>query len=69
MIPLRDWLRRELRYLLDEYLNAHRIRREGLFSAPEVTSLVRQHVDNRANHSHLLWSLVSFQMWKERYLD
>ena len=68
-IPLRDWFRSELRPLLDTYLNAERIDRENIFSPREVTCLVKEHLENRANHSHLLFSLVSFQLWKERFLD
>lgn len=68
-IPLREWLRGDLKYLLDEYLNVPRLSREGLFNAKEVNSLVKQHVNDVSNHSHLLWSLVSFQMWKEQYLS
>ncbi|MCM2322545.1 MAG: asparagine synthase (glutamine-hydrolyzing) [Oligoflexia bacterium] len=67
-IPLRDWLRGELRYLLDEYLDPRRLEREGIFAAPEVRTLVREHLQGSANHSHLLWSLISFRMWKERHL-
>jgi asparagine synthase (glutamine-hydrolysing) len=67
-IPLREWLRTDLKYLLDEYLGEHRLKREGLLNARAVGDLVKQHVAARANHSHLLWSLVNFQMWKERFL-
>jgi len=66
-IPMRDWLRGELKYLLDEYLNVARIRREGIFNPARIHVLVKSHVDCRANHSHLLWSLLSFQMWRERW--
>ena len=68
-IPLREWLRGELRYLLDDYLEEGRLRREGYFEPSAVRRLVREHLDRRANHSHLLWSIVSFQLWKEAYLD
>ena len=68
-IPLRDWFRSELRPLLDTYLNPTRIEREGIFSPTQVTLLVNEHLEDKANHSHLLFSLVSFQLWKERFLD
>lgn len=67
-IPLRDWLRHDLRYLLQEYLNDKRLARDGIFAPTPVSALVREHIRGYANHSHLLWSLISFQMWKERYL-
>ncbi|MCM2280120.1 MAG: asparagine synthase (glutamine-hydrolyzing) [Oligoflexia bacterium] len=68
-IPLREWLRTDLKYLVDEYLDEERLRREGLFAPKAVRGLVREHLQERANHSHLLWSLISFRMWKERHLS
>jgi asparagine synthase (glutamine-hydrolysing) len=66
-IPLKSWLRGELRYLLDEYLGVERLKKEGHFNATGVASLVSEHLSGRANHSHLLWSLISFELWLERY--
>ena len=66
-VPMRDWLRRELRPLLEEYLDEARLRREGYFHPAHVRALVKEHVGARANHQHVLWSLISFQMWKEHY--
>jgi asparagine synthase (glutamine-hydrolysing) len=66
-IPLRDWLRGDLKYLMDEYLNETRLKREGHFDVSEVKEVIRAHLSERMNYSHLLWSLISFQMWKERY--
>ncbi|HET6374349.1 MAG TPA: asparagine synthase (glutamine-hydrolyzing), partial [Candidatus Polarisedimenticolia bacterium] len=68
-IPLRDWLRTDLKYLLDEHLEEGRLKREGFFEPPAVARVVAEHVGGFANHSHLLWSLVTFQMWKAQYLS
>ncbi len=67
-IPLRDWLRSEMRPLLKECLDPARLRKQGLLDADEVGRLVDEHLNVRANHSHLLFSLMTFQLWKERYL-
>jgi asparagine synthase (glutamine-hydrolysing) len=67
-IPLRDWLRTDLKFLIDENLNTPRIKREGIFKPLEISAIVDAHQRGYANHSHLLWSLICFQMWKERYL-
>jgi asparagine synthase (glutamine-hydrolysing) len=66
-VPMRDWLRKELRPLLDEYLEPQRLAREGYFRPDAVQGLVREHLASSANHSHVLWTLVTFQMWKEHY--
>ncbi|MEK6579740.1 MAG: asparagine synthase (glutamine-hydrolyzing) [Bdellovibrionota bacterium] len=66
-IPVAEWLRGDLKYLLDEYLSDYRLKREGVFNEKAIVKLVRAHGSGAANHSHLLWSLVSFQIWKENF--
>ena len=67
-IPLSRWLRRELRPLLDEYLGADRIRREGFLRPEGVGRVVAEHLSGRLNNQYRLWSLLVFAMWRERYL-
>ena len=66
-VPLRDWWRTDLRPLLDDYLSTHRLRSQGVFNADRIEDLIRGHLERGENHAHLLWSLISFQMWAERY--
>jgi asparagine synthase (glutamine-hydrolysing) len=68
-IPIEHWLRTDLKFLLDDYLNPTRIKNDGILVSAEVQSLVSQHLSKKANHSHLLWSLITYQMWKEKYLN
>lgn len=62
-IPMKQWLRRELRPVMTDLLAAGRIGRHGLFSQAEIDRLVREHVDGRANHAHVLFSLMVFETW------
>lgn len=66
-IPIKSWLKEELSSLVAEYLSAERLRADGLFQPSEVERLRHEHVTNRANHSHILWSMLVFQCWKERW--
>lgn len=66
-IPLREWLRGGMKPLLDLYLNESRLKREGVFAPARIKELVNEHMEERANHSHLLWALLCFQLWKEKY--
>lgn len=68
-IPLRTWSKTDLKYLLDEYLNKDRLSQEGVFVPEQIQVLIREHLENRANHSHLLWTLLSFQLWKQKFLS
>ena len=64
-IPMKNWLRRELRPLMDELLNQERIESRGLFEWTEVERLRREHVEGRANHAHQLFPLMVFERWAE----
>lgn len=67
-IPMKNWLRQELRPLMEEYLSESRIRKEGLFNAPYIKKLKEEHLKGTANHAHRLWSLMVFEIWRDVYL-
>jgi asparagine synthase (glutamine-hydrolysing) len=67
-IPIKNWLATELRPLMLELLQPDRLRRQGIFQAPTVERLMQEHLQGRANHSHVLWSLIIFQAWYQRWL-
>jgi asparagine synthase (glutamine-hydrolysing) len=66
-VPLHNWFRGELRWLLQEYLNKGRIDREGLFNSSAVEEMVKEHLAGRRDREALLWSLVFWQMWREKW--
>ena len=66
-IPIKNWLKTEFRDLANTYLDPARLRADGLFQVAEVERLWREHDGNRANHSHILWSLLVFQHWRDRW--
>jgi asparagine synthase (glutamine-hydrolysing) len=66
-IPIKNWLKHEFRGLLETYLNPGRIAAAGIFDAAEVSRLSLEHLQNRANHSHILWSLLVFEQWRDRW--
>jgi asparagine synthase (glutamine-hydrolysing) len=66
-IPIKEWLRGELRPLMEDLLEARQQRREGIFEVETIETLKREHLEGRANHSHLLWPLMVFQDWRRRW--
>lgn len=65
-LPLAHWLRGELRWLVEEYLEQGRLRREGLFDAECVSGLVREHLSGQRDREAVLWALIFWEMWRER---
>ena len=68
-MPIKHWLRGELRDLMLDLLSGPRLRKRGLFAPAHVARLVHEHLAGRANHSHRLWALLAFEVWCDEYLD
>jgi asparagine synthase (glutamine-hydrolysing) len=64
-MPMKTWLRGDLRPMMERLLAPDRLRDGGVIDAGEVTRLRREHVDGRANHAHVLFSLMVFEQWRE----
>ena len=67
-MPVKEWLRSELRPLMKELLDPQSLEQDGMFDSGAVTRLVNEHHEGRANHSHVLWAMMVFQDWKKRWL-
>jgi len=67
-MPIAAWLRKELRFLIDDYLREEVVRGTGLFHFPAITRLINDHLSGRRDTSWQLWNLIVFQYWYERYM-
>ena len=67
-IPIKHWLKKELRPMMEELLNGDHIKKDGIFQAETVNRLKKEHLSGTSNHSHILWSLMVFHDWKKRWL-
>lgn len=67
-IPLSKWLMTDLRQLLLDYLAEDRIRKEGLFNPNYVRALIDEHLSYKKDNRKRLWTLLVFEMWREKYL-
>ena len=66
-IPIKHWLKTRFRPLLEEYLDDNKIEAQGIFQEETVSRLKKEHLEGEANHSHLLWSLIVFHAWYDRW--
>jgi asparagine synthase (glutamine-hydrolysing) len=68
-VPIADWMRQELRPLMDETLSAARLKRQGFFDPVFVRRLLDDHWTGRADHRKQLWTLLCFELWYERWMN
>ena len=67
--PMRRWLRYELREMVQDLLSPEAIRRDGLFDANAVQTLVEGHLAGRIDAMYPVLSLLTFQMWRKIHLS
>ena len=64
-IPVARWLKEPLAPLVDELLSETRLAHAGYFDSSCVRRLVREHQRGERNHRKVLWTLLSFELWRE----
>jgi asparagine synthase (glutamine-hydrolysing) len=68
-IPIGHWFRGSMQSFVRETLLSEKALHRGLFKPEAVRSLIEQHVEHKADHSHRLWSLLMLELWFERFID
>ncbi|MCP5108484.1 MAG: asparagine synthase (glutamine-hydrolyzing) [bacterium] len=67
-IPIKNWLKSDLKELMLEYLSEKRLKESGFFNYGYVNKMVNEHLNGKQNHAHRLWSLILFHLWREKFL-
>jgi asparagine synthase (glutamine-hydrolysing) len=68
-MPIGAWLKKELKFLIEEYLHKDRIEKQGLFDPGIIRDLVTNHMSGRQDTSWQLWNLIVFEHWYEKYIE
>lgn len=62
-IPLRHWFARDLYGFLRDVLLDSRAVQRGYFRQTFLETLLCEHATGRRDHSYMLWSLMSLELW------
>jgi asparagine synthase (glutamine-hydrolysing) len=62
-------MRNELRAYTNDVLSPRRISRTGLFDPGYVSTKLRDHLEGRAKNNKLLFAMIMFQHWHDRYMQ
>jgi asparagine synthase (glutamine-hydrolysing) len=65
-VPLSDWLRGPLKWMLDDYLSTARVRQGGVFDPRVVRRVVDRFLRGQIGHARP-WALLVYQMWSDKY--
>lgn len=69
-VPLLRWLQKDLKTLLDKYLNEERIRDQGIFNYTMIDGIRRKlNSPNPGESASVLWGQLCFQYWWEKHIN
>lgn len=71
-VPVYQWLRKELYFLVEKYLSKSFIEDQGLFYYPQIKKILdyfHKEPDGETYFSRLIWHLLVFQMWYKTYMQ
>lgn len=66
-IPVAKWIAGPILDLTLDMLHPDRLRRESFFEPDAVQDLLRDHLAQRRDARKLLWTLLTFELWYERW--
>ncbi|WP_072622850.1 asparagine synthase (glutamine-hydrolyzing) [Spirulina major] len=67
-MPVAKWLVGPLRPLVEEMLSPARLRDAGFFDPDYVQRLWQEHCQGQRDHRKLLWTLLMFELWRDRWM-
>jgi asparagine synthase (glutamine-hydrolysing) len=69
VLPLKLWLRGQLRPLAEHLLGPARLAAQGIFRPAFYDWAVRPHLDGKADNTTLVWGALMFQIWHQAYIE
>jgi len=67
-VPLAEWFRTEIYEIAEKYLIADPRGLSEVFELQAIKKYWQDHQDKKADHSTILWSMLMYEMWWQRYM-
>jgi len=66
-IPLGEWLQKDLKHLVDKYLDASSLDKE-IFEVEAVVKMKQALYNGNMTHTNTIWFILMYEMWREKWL-
>jgi len=68
-VPLASWLRNELKTITEDRLLNREYGLVQFFKKEQIKKLWQEHKNKQKDHATVLWSMLMFQMWWDKYMN
>jgi asparagine synthase (glutamine-hydrolysing) len=66
-MPVRDWLRNELRDTLLDHLQSAASQTRKYYDTGVLDRMLKEHLGAKSNHEIPLWTLLNLEIWHRQY--
>jgi asparagine synthase (glutamine-hydrolysing) len=67
--PIGNWLRKDLKEMVGDYLSPASIRHRGLFDPSAVQALIERNATGVEDNTYRIWSLLTLEIWLRTFMD
>ena len=67
-IPLAEWLQKDLKELVEEFVDLNKIEKQGVFQVSYVEDIKKKFYSGKKEYDVKLWYLLMFQMWYAKWM-
>jgi asparagine synthase (glutamine-hydrolysing) len=67
--PLRSWLQKDLRPMVEDLLSEANINRRGYFDYAEVRRLIDDNLAGREDNGLKIFQLLTLELWHRQFID
>jgi len=67
-VPIGRFIKRNWKWA-EDLLSKKNLQKVGFFNPDYVRSLFEEHLNGRVDHSHRIWMLINFEIWRKTYLQ
>lgn len=66
-VPVSRWMKKDLKPFVTDNLSQSRIRDMGFLDPGEVDRILNEHFEEKADHGHRIWCLLTLALWWRRF--
>ncbi|MCK9595036.1 MAG: asparagine synthase (glutamine-hydrolyzing) [Candidatus Omnitrophica bacterium] len=67
-VPIGSWIRKDFKRLILDFLDADKIKKQGLLDCGYVNGLLDRHFRGKADNRKKIWTIFMFELWASKYL-
>ena len=68
-VPLREWMKNNNSWLLNEFFSSKSIKNRGLFDENFVRLLIKNNLENKIDASYTIFSMICIETWLRIFID